>query len=279
MIQAPSLGSLLQQVLTVKALSIPSNPEASAFRALWSSLLDQAYEAPASQVLDLLILNREVAVLAPLPAAQEIRRQALANTARLSARLGELPPRGGAEALERPEEREWLAWCRWWFQGRNGPVPALQNGNPTEIWEFIRKGCQLLSEETPDPLALAAYSRFSEGEESNTPLSYLRRLARLVEAEQWLAGGHWEEAHRVAIQAGPDGERLAQQAIWGAGLESISDVQDFGKRARYQAYRARRLAERLELLVFSPASLYWRREQEAWRQLADHMKTWMEVNK
>lgn len=267
-----SLGDLLLQVGNVQSLVVPSSPGAVAFRRLWHGLLDRAYAAPATQVLDLLILNREVVALAPQPVAGGIRQQALANTARLTARLGEPLPESGLAAVESPAEKAWLEWCCWWFQGRRPPAPSPDWDAPAENWRVIREGCQLLSQEDPDPILLAAYSRAGPGEEENVPLSLLRRLVRLTAAEYHLERGHWEEARQFAEAAGPDGERLAQQAKVGAGQV---DPVEACRRARYRAYRARRLANRLEMLSFLSASSYWYGEARAWKQLADHWQ--MEV--
>ena len=252
----------------------PSSPEAMAFRGLWQRVLDRAYAAPTHQVLDLLILNREVAALAPQPMAEGIRQRAWANTARLTARLGEPLPRSGVAALETPEEKAWLEWCRWWFQGRPSPAPSVDWDSTAEHWRVIREGCQLLSLENPGPTLLAAYSRPGGGEEENSPLSFLRRLARLAGAQCHLQRGHWQEARQLAQEAGPDGERFVQQARVEAGEV---DPLEAWRQARYRAYLARRLADRLEALFFLPASAYWYREAKAWQRLADYLERQREV--
>lgn len=276
---SPLRDLLLQVWATCEALVVPSSPEAVTFRELWRSELDRAYEASNAEVLDLLILNREVAALAPLPVAEETHRQALANTARLLARLGEPLPKASLAALEGPDEIVWLEWCRWWNQGRTGPNPTAGWSPRARTWSLVREGCALLSERS-DVVRLALYSRPSaEVGLQNTPLSYIGRLARLMDVEQLLARGDYERAQRLAEQAGPDGERLAWQAWWSGEAKDMSEAERLAPRARYRAYKARRLAERLELLSFFPAAAYWRQEQKAWTELAVRVETVKEVHR
>src|SRR5438270_11955534 len=71
------------------------------FLALWQDAVGSAYAAPDSRLLDLLIVSRAIAARAGGPEGEPYRREALFNTVRLSARLGEGFPGGALPELWR----------------------------------------------------------------------------------------------------------------------------------------------------------------------------------
>jgi hypothetical protein len=265
----PRLHHLLQQVAaTCPDLDSPGSEAAVRFRQVWKTHIDCAYSAPADRLVDLLVLNREVAALAP-PTAGDYRFQALGNTARLCARLGEPLPEAGMNALADPGEAAWLPWCQGYHADPAGPIPRPDWANPSPTWRTVQQGCLLLSE-SADAARLAEYSR-ADLSDVNSPLAYVRRLVRLQLAALLIEQGAWAEALDWAGKAGLEGERLV--LIAGCHQEALTPGQQtwLSRRARYRAYRARRLAERMHLLSLEAAARYWRTEQAAWQTFIDQI--------
>jgi hypothetical protein len=182
--------------------------------------------------------------------------------------MGEdLPPEGFA-AVAQAEEREapWLGWCRWWAAGREDEPPFADWPEVHGTWGAVRQGALLLSS-TADAAVLAAFGRQTDrwaGCEG--PLAHLRRLLWLEALHRFVKESAAAEAASVLAAESIDSP-WAAAVIWPVEAGE-RDMDLLGPRARFYAYRARRLAERLENVGLRRAATRWRRAAAVWAALA-----------
>jgi len=271
----PDLGHLLRQVRhTCPTLQRPLNGD---FLALWKREVDRAYSAPRWDLLEVLILNREVESLARGPEGEGYARAARLNTVRLLARMGEksrIPNHAIREmATREPDEHRWLGWLLRRMEGRSHTKP-LQDWHPTtEPGRTLREGCILLDRGVDaEPRKLAQLARSRTGsEEVNTPLGSLLLQIRLEMARTHLARRELREARtmaaRVEVDLEPEARRIRIQAELDLGILKPDQRRTCAGEARFAAYRALRRAKLHSTLAYHDAANRWRVEVDAWKTL------------
>ncbi len=271
----PDLGHLLRQVRhTCPTLQRPLNGD---FLALWTKEIDRAYAAPRWDLLEVLILNREVESLARGPEGEAYSAAARLNAVRLLARMGErthVPTQALKElaALE-PDEYRWLSWLLTRIEAR-GSSESLGDWRPTaEPGKSLKMGCALLNTSIPSRTKdIARYARARSGlGAENRPLGSLLQLLYLEMARHHQANREYREAQAMATQVGvdlePEARRIQIQARLELGGLKPEQRRTVAGEARFAAYRALRRAKLHSTLAYHGAANRWRVEVDAWKTL------------
>ncbi len=271
----PDLGQLLRQVR--HTCPKPERPLNADFLTLWKSRIDRAYSASRWDLLEVLVLNREVESLARGPEGEGYARAARLNTVRLLARMGEksrIPNHAIQEmATREPDEHRWLLWLLKRVADR-GDGETLDDWHPTaEPGRTLRQGCALLDKGVKaEAVRLAEYARARPGpREENTPLGTLRHQIRLEMARAHLARRELREARTMAARVGvglePEARRIQIQAELDLGILKPDQRRTCAGEARFAAYRALRRAKLHSTLAYHGAANRWRVEVDAWKTL------------
>lgn len=272
--QGPSLGQVLLKLR--RTCPTPERPLGGDFLELWKKNIDLPYQASRWDLLQLLILNREVAAQARGPEGDAYARTATLNTVRLLARMGERKrlaeqPRAVQRMVEHdPDEDRWLRWLLARIEGQDG-AEALQDWQPrTALGRTLREGCSLLEARDVDGLSQHAQALDDSGD-SNTPLGALRRAIRLELARVRLADGDLKGARALVAAVGsenePEARRIELHALGAAGGLAPDQVEACAGEARYGAYRSLRQARRHENLDYRSSAHRWWVEVDAWKTL------------
>lgn len=271
----PDLGQLLRQVRhTCPTLQQPLNGD---FLALWKREVDQAYAAPRWDLLEVLILNREVESLAQGPEGEAYARAARLNTVRILARMGERSRMADQAVREmatrEPDEHHWLGWLLGRMEGRSH-TESLQGWHPTaEPGRTIREGCALLDRGVDaESRKLDQLARAQTGSgEVNSPLGSLLLQIRLEMARNHLAHRELREARAMAARVGvdlePEARRIQILAELHLGLLKPEQLRTCALEARFAAYRALRRAKLHSTLAYHGSGNRWRVEVDAWKTL------------
>jgi len=247
------------------ALEVPTSSAAVRFRELWETRIDVPYSAARRDLLVSLVLNRAVAHAAAL--GTRYARGALANIARLFARLGAAPPSAVWE-MTPAEERWWLNWLC--IYTGSDPPPAgivLDVREPKGMWETVARGCRLLTEPLASRRPLRQFAQeATKPDHEGTPLEFLGRLVCLELARRYVRIHKWHQVAKWAKKAGPDGELLAARA----DCEIRGPQRELELHSAFRAYQARRLAARCRALSFEAEAERWDKEAAEWDQMAGH---------
>ena len=240
------------------------------FVTAWNQDVDRAYASPSEDLLDLLILNREVASVAGGVLGESFRRRAQENLARIYARLGLYwPGECNAGVHLDGEEKACLKWLAGWHSGLQGASSSFDFVPNSHTGRAVLDGFKLLSDPT-DVNRMAEFAGVADNRRDHDKLlGFVKRLVRLKAAEGYLTLKQFKLAHGHAQGCGADGLTMAMRVdLATRSLDSPMLAQCL-RTARFHAYKCRRLASRCTALGLPQTRDLYQAAERNWKELTD----------